>query len=162
MTDYLFWRHAEAEDMSPSGQDADRALTRRGRKDAAKMAKWLNDYLPANAVVLCSPALRCQQTLAALAEYRKIHAETVDYLSLNGSVAQTLSALESYSNASAVLLVGHQPNLGYLIARLLQMQSGSCVVKKGALWWLRQRTLSDEATTARQTYLFNVQHPDYL
>ncbi|HSG92153.1 MAG TPA: histidine phosphatase family protein, partial [Methylotenera sp.] len=65
MKDLILWRHAEAEDISATGKDTDRVLTKRGRKDAAKMAKWLVKHLPADTVVLCSPALRCQQTAAA-------------------------------------------------------------------------------------------------
>lgn len=39
MANLILWRHAEAEAESVSGADADRALTKRGRKDAARMAK---------------------------------------------------------------------------------------------------------------------------
>ena len=56
MANLILWRHAEAEDLSLTGADSDRALTKRGRKDAAKMAKWLHQHLPANTEVLSSPA----------------------------------------------------------------------------------------------------------
>lgn len=38
MANLILWRHADAEILSVNGNDIDRALTKRGRKDAAKMA----------------------------------------------------------------------------------------------------------------------------
>jgi hypothetical protein len=38
------------------------------------------------------------------------------------------------------------------------MNEATCIVKKGAVWWLRQKIVDG----AQQTYLFTVQHPDYL
>lgn len=162
MTDLLFWRHAEAEDFSISGLDADRELTRKGSKDAARMAKWLAEHLPEKTTLLVSPAVRCQQTAAALNKLKPFELKTADFLATESTVPRIAHALASYQNAKTLLLVGHQPNLGYLIASYLGMPAGGCVVKKGAVWWLRQRVLSDEATSALQSYLLTVQHPDYL
>ena len=61
--DLILWRHADAED---GHDDAQRALTPKGRKQAARMAHWLGQHLPRDFVVLASPALRTQQTAAAL------------------------------------------------------------------------------------------------
>ena len=61
-------------------------------------------------------------------------------------------------SSRTILIIGHQPNLGLLIARLLKMENEACVVKKGAVWWLRQRHVDDTV----QTYLFTVQHPDFV
>ena len=44
--DLILWRHTEAEDALP---DATRELTGRGRKQAARMADWLNPGLPRRA-----------------------------------------------------------------------------------------------------------------
>lgn len=162
MKDLIFWRHAEAEDFSVSGLDADRELTRKGRKDAAKMAKWLAEHLPEKTIVLVSPAVRCQQTVAALNQLKQYALHTVDFMAADSTVPRIAQALEAYQNAKTILLVGHQPNLGYLIASHLAMPTGGCVIKKGSVWWLRQRLLSDEATSAVQTYLLTIQHPDYL
>jgi phosphohistidine phosphatase len=57
------------------------------------------------------------------------------------------------------LIIGHQPNLGVLIANLLGMKDSALVVKKGAVWWLRQRYLPNVTGGATQTYLYTVQHP---
>lgn len=159
MANLILWRHAEAEGSSDSGLDADRVLTKAGRKDAAKMAKWLNEYLPANTEILCSPAKRCIETASALNETVKKsprEIKVVDFLSVDHSVESIARNLTNEDSTQTILVVGHQPNLGLLISKLLGMQD-SAVVKKGAVWWLRQRYVNG----ALQTYLFTVQHPDY-
>ena len=45
--DLILWRHADAADESPSGDDLERPLTARGERQAARMATWLNQHLPA-------------------------------------------------------------------------------------------------------------------
>ena len=57
-----------------------------------------------------------------------------------------------------VLLVGHQPALGALIAQLLNMPDEACTVRKGAVWWLRCR-LREGLT---QTVLMSVTSPEKL
>jgi len=57
-----------------------------------------------------------------------------------------------------VLIVGHQPVLGQTIAQLLGFQSQECAVRKGAVWWLRQRQRLDES----QTVLMAVQSPEFI
>lgn len=155
MTDLIIWRHAEAEDISTSGKDTDRALTARGRKDAAKMAKWLDNNLPADTLILCSPAKRCQETAAALSALNKYKIKTEDFLSVESNVERIAFALPSYYSAKALLLVGHQPNLGLLIVKLLGMHESACVVKKCSVWWVRQRTDGD----AKSYYIYGVQQP---
>lgn len=140
MNDLIFWRHAEAEDFSPSGLDTDRVLTKRGHQDAAKMAKWINKRLPSGTVALISPAQRCQQTVAALLAYSDIPVRTEEFLSINSSAQRIVRELANQPNAKALLVVGHQPNLGLLIAHYLGMPDHALSVKKGAVWWLRKRS----------------------
>lgn len=161
MANLILWRHAEAEVASASGKDADRALTKRGRKDAAKMAAWLNEFMPANTELICSPARRCLETAEALHKLNGIDIKVDEFLSVFGTVDRIAKEVINADSSQTILLVGHQPNLGWLIARLLGMNENACVVKKGAVWWLRQRLTDDAQKNALQTYLFTVQHPDY-
>ena len=76
--DLILWRHAEAKDLEAGQGDEDdmkRALTSRGEKQAARMAKWLDRQLPDATRVLVSPALRCEQTALALSRKYKIKPE---------------------------------------------------------------------------------------
>lgn len=158
MMNLILWRHAEAEAESASGKDADRILTRRGRKDADKMAKWLNRHLPADTVVLASPASRCLQTAAALHDLNHMEIKVADFLSVNSTVERIAKAIANMRGTETVLIVGHQPNLGLLIAMMLGLdQTSCCEVKKGAVWWLRQRTF-DETQGYR---IHTVQLPKY-
>lgn len=158
--DIIIWRHAEAEANSVNGRDADRVLTKGGRKDAARMAEWLKKHLPADSIVVASPALRCQETAAALHNISHLEVKTADFLSVNSNVERIRKELASFSGAKAVLLVGHQPNLGWLVAKLAGLPDSACSVKKCAVWWLRQRMGQDG--TVLHTYLLTVQHPDFL
>ena len=126
----LLWRHAEAEDGFP---DALRRLTPRGEQQAQRMAAWIKTHAPKNLRIVASPANRCQQTAAALG----LPFETDHRLSTAGNVDDLLAAA-GWPNASAhkaVLIVGHQPTLGRVAARLLSGQEAEWGVRKGTLWW---------------------------
>lgn len=135
----ILWRHAEAEDGL---NDLARELTPKGRKQAAKMAEWLNARLSRECRILSSPAARAQQTAQAL--NRKI--ETVPRLAPGASVQAILKAAGWPGNDEDwVLIAGHQPDLGAVAAFLLGAQ-GSLPVKKAAAWWFssRGRSAGDE------------------
>ena len=51
--DLIVWRHAEAQEAQPGEDDLQRALTPRGRKQAERMAAWLDAQLPQGTRVLC-------------------------------------------------------------------------------------------------------------
>ena len=91
MANLILWRHADAEDDSATGLDADRALSKQGRKDARRMADWLDQFLPQNTTILSSPAKRCLETVAALPQLNpnktKRQVQVVDYLSIDNTVA---------------------------------------------------------------------------
>lgn len=169
MANLILWRHAEAEVESVSGKDTDRVLTKRGRKDALKMATWLQQHLPENAEVLSSPARRCLETAAALQCVDTAHktkrqqqsamlkVSVCDFLSIDSSVETIAKNLINLGEDKTLLVVGHQPNLGLLIAKFLGMKEHACSVKKGSVWWLRQQLVNG----ALQTSLFTVQLPRY-
>lgn len=131
--DLILWRHAEALDTVP---DASRKLSSRGEKQARQMAAWLKPRLPRQTRILASPATRCQQTVQALG----LEFETSRLLSTDASVADLIAATEWPTAGGAVLVVGHQPTLGRLAALLLSGQEAEWTVKKGAVWWINNRS----------------------
>ena len=140
----ILWRHAEAEDIAAS--DLARPLTTRGRKQAQNVARWLRARLPDDAVILASPAARTIQTAEALTDQYRVVRE----LAPDASVEEVLTAVgwpEGLS--STVVVVGHQPTLGEVAARLLSggTDSRSWAVKKAGVLWLasRERNGGDEA-----------------
>ena len=150
--DLIFWRHAEAEDERDGLADVDRPLTARGEKQAARVGAWLDRNLPEGTRVLCSPALRCQQTVLPLG--RKF--ELRDELAQGSDAAAHLEVAQWPAARHPVMLVGHQPALGESLAQLLRLPAGNCVIRKGAVWWLRTR----ERDGHEQTLVWAVQSPE--
>ena len=144
--DLIFWRHADTEINSPSGLDADRRLTEKGWRDAHNSASWLSQQLPTDVQVFCSPILRCQQTVSALKSLRpEVMIYTADYLSTQADVHALLAHIRQMTALECVMFVGHQPNLGVTIAKLVG-NSRQCDVQKNAIWWLRSKTFKPNAT----------------
>ena len=132
--DLILWRHAEAEDDAPGGDDLQRALTSRGEKQAARMAAWLDRQIVDGLKILCSPALRCEQTVLPLGRKYKVSEEVAP-----GTTAQKILYAAQWPHAKQpVLVVGHQPVLGETAALLLGQKEGVSI-KKGAAWWFRWR-----------------------
>ncbi len=152
--DLILWRHAEAEEAAEGGDDLERALTSRGEKQAVRMAGWLDRQLPEGLRVLASPAKRTEQTARALGRKFKLRAELLP----GGSPAELLELVQWPRSRGAVLVVGHQPMLGQVVAQLLALQAADCAIRKGAVWWLRHRQRLD----AEETVLMAVQSPEFL
>ena len=132
----VLWRHAEAADTEP---DFDRELTRRGRRQAAKVARWLGKRLPADARILVSPAARAQQTALALTD----EFETDERLSVGADAPSVLAALDYPPLARVTVVVGHQPTLGLVASYLLLGAPVDWAIGKGGLVWLRKRADDD-------------------
>lgn len=134
--DIILWRHAEAEDAPFGGSDAARALTPRGHKQAAKMAAWLRDRLPGDRRILASPAVRTQQTVAAL----ELPFTTAKALAVRTAPELVLAEAGWPRAGGTVLIVGHQPTLGRVATMLLFNQDSDWSIKKGAIVWVSART----------------------
>jgi phosphohistidine phosphatase len=152
--DLIFWRHAEAFEPLEGQDDLSRTLTPRGEKQAKRMAVWLDRQLPVGVRVLVSPAQRTLQTAMALDRKYKVR----DELAPDSEPDQVLLAAGWPDAKMPVLIVGHQPTLGQIIATLMGLTEQDCAVPKGAVWWLRSR-LRDGV---RQTVVVTVQTPDLL
>ena len=63
----LLWRHAKSSWGDPSLEDSDRPLNTRGRKAAQAMAPVIASHQPQ--YILCSPAARTLETMAALQDH---------------------------------------------------------------------------------------------
>jgi phosphohistidine phosphatase len=147
----ILWRHADAEEGVP---DLDRNLTGKGRKQAARVAEWLQQRLPSKFVLLSSPARRATQTAEALRpEFR-----VLDRLAPGASAAHIIEASGWPRRRGVVVLVGHQPDLGRAAATLLAGTGTDWSIKKGGLWWLVHRLRERQA----QTVVRSVIAPDLV
>ncbi|MFO1206064.1 MAG: histidine phosphatase family protein [Burkholderiales bacterium] len=147
----ILWRHAEAEDAVP---DSGRKLTAKGSKQAEKVGAWLAERLPDDARILVSPAARAQQTAAAL----KRRFETVAAVGLAASAESILDAAGWPDQGGTVVIIGHQPTLGEVAARLLPGKVSSWGIRKGALWWFTRR----DRAAGSETLLRAVIGPDLV
>jgi phosphohistidine phosphatase len=148
----ILWRHADAEDANPGG-DAARRLTRKGVKQAERMARWLLPRLEGQWRVVASPAVRALETVAALA----LPHEVRDTLS-TAADAQSVLAEAGWPEGGQVIVVGHQPTLGHVAALLLGGESGEVSVRKGAILWFSTRSRDGR----RETVLKAVLDPEML
>ena len=129
----ILWRHADAE---PGVDDLERKLTAKGRRQAARMAQWLHEHLPARFTVVSSPAKRALQTAEAL----EVSVKTLDLLAPDGSADEILKAVNWPNRAGEVVIaVGHQPTLGRTVSRILGHEA-DLSIQKGAIWWIEART----------------------
>ena len=136
LSQLILWRHAHAEEGLV---DSARQLTPRGRKQASRMAHWLDARLPKKYRLIVSPAERAQQTAAALG--KKFQTEPA--LSVGASASQILKSIllksiNSPESNGITILVGHQPTLGNLAALLVTGREEPWNIRKGAIWWLQQ------------------------
>ena len=161
--DLIFWRHAQAHDLSvdvasnaPDWREADlaRALTPKGQRQAQHMAQWLNRQLPDTVQIVCSPAVRALATAQAVG--RQVMVDT--RLSPTSHLRDLLEVVPWRADDACTVVVGHQPTLGQAIAHLIGLQTGDCSVRKGAIWWLRLRMRAG----VRETVVVSVQAPDLL
>lgn len=128
----ILWRHADAE---ADADDLERKLTAKGRRQATRIAEWLQEHLPARYAVYSSPAKRALQTAEAL----DVPVTTLEALAPDTSAADILKAVD-WPNRSdeVVIVVGHQPTLGRAISRILG-HNGDLSIQKGAVWWIESR-----------------------
>ena len=130
--DLILWRHADAEHGRP---DLQRELTGTGRKQAARVAEWLQAHLPKGFQVISSPAARARQTAEALARDFRID----NTLAPGASVQAILKAAGWPHGSGTVVLVGHQPDFGEAIAYLVSGREGGWLLDKASFWWLAEQ-----------------------
>lgn len=148
----ILWRHADAEDAGPAG-DLSRRLTKKGRKQAELMARWLDARMVGNWRVLVSPAQRALET----AEPLEREHEVSEAVSTSASPSDVLHAA-GWPAGERVLVVGHQPTLGEVAALLLGGEPGEVSVRKGSILWFATR----ERGTAAETVLKAALDPEMI
>jgi len=113
-------RHAEAEELSPTGRDADRRLTDAGRKRMKAVARAIARMEPEYDAILVSPLVRSRQSAEPVAEACGFRGELTESRSLlPGADPEEVLRELAHLGAENILLVGHQPHLGRLLGRLV-------------------------------------------
>jgi len=128
-------RHGLAEERGDAWpDDAKRPLTEDGMSRMRKAARGLDRLGVALDVVLTSPLVRTRQTAEIVAAGLESRPSIVNVESLtpDGSVAAVLADLEKQARKTRIGIVGHEPGIGELAARLIGSRH-AIEFKKGAV-----------------------------
>lgn len=106
-------RHGEAESVSGSVADFDRALTTKGRNDIIKLAHTLNAMQLIPSQIVASPLVRAQQTAEILATELKIRSVIPDDSFVSESSTDEIfsAILRQEKDVQNLLCVGHEPSI---------------------------------------------------
>jgi phosphohistidine phosphatase len=104
-------RHAKAVRPEPGLGDFDRGLEPRGRVEAARAARLLNDLHLAPDLVLLSPSLRTRETWAEMADLLPAGAVELDCELYDAACGTLLDRIAAHARADTLMIVGHNPGL---------------------------------------------------
>lgn len=130
----LVMRHADAVDGT--GSDFDRALSAKGRKQAAKMGDWLRGIGAAPGLVISSPLVRARQTADVVSGCfdGALSVRVDERLSCGMGVDDAAGVVSEFGDlAGVLLLVGHAPDLGILVSHLIGASEGGVEMRKAAV-----------------------------
>lgn len=121
-------RHAKSGWDDPVERDFDRPLNGKGRRAAVRMGRYMRDEELGFDLVVASPALRVQQTIAGVEDgYGKPLAPVYDRRIYMASAATLLDLIQGLDDSrERVLLVGHNPGLEDLVLMLVPESEGGC------------------------------------
>jgi phosphohistidine phosphatase len=158
--DLYLVRHGVAFDPDPIQwpDDKDRPLTADGEKRFRRAARGLRELVPSVSVVLSSPWARAWRTAEILAKQAGWPVPVAcEALESGRSPAELLQALQPYIAASAVALVGHEPNMHELAAYLLTGDTSHVQLefRKGGVAYLELGEGSPRPGAARLVWLLS-------
>lgn len=130
---YLF-RHGAAENVQPGHSDAERRLTDEGRKKTLEVVKLARRGGLEAPLVVSSPYIRALETARiAMKELGVSDLTQTSALVPHGGPEAVWSELRDHRDAPAVLLAGHEPLMGRLVAYLLNSPALQVEMKKSAM-----------------------------
>jgi phosphohistidine phosphatase len=128
-----FLRHGAAAQRGEwEGDDALRPLTDAGREDVARMAGLLARLAPPIHAVVTSPYLRASETAEIVAQHLDLQDKVVqdERLEPGFDAGRLAKVIKKFSEANALVLVGHEPDFSTTIGELT---GGRVVMKKGGM-----------------------------
>jgi len=148
-------RHAEAVEGSETMQDEWRYLTEKGRSVAENTSSSIARIGRKPRLTVTSPLTRAVQTAEIAAEKacRKNVVVASELLLPGADISELITYLKGCSDAKRVMVVGHEPQLGSLVATLLGREDVEVSLKKGACVALELDPDKDEKTADFLWYL---------
>ena len=124
----LVLRHAQTEDIRPGSRDSERRLTPEGERDAQQVGDYLREHGILIDEVLCSSAVRAQQTLQFLQLDDQLdpdHVEIADRFYNAGGDTLMTAIRELPDDCRVALLIGHAPGAPGLVHELTDAATSS-------------------------------------
>jgi phosphohistidine phosphatase len=121
MKTLLVLRHAKSSWKEAGLDDHERSLNKRGRRDAPRMGKLVREHGLTPDVIISSDAVRARLTAEAVAETSRYTGEIrFEGALYAASPADILAVLRTVGGrtAATVMVVGHNPGMEELVARL--------------------------------------------
>jgi phosphohistidine phosphatase len=126
-------RHADAD--TRAARDDDRRLSEKGINQAKRVGRFCRaqEIIPER--ILTSPVIRARETADLFAaEIGGVSVELAPFLACGMEPERALRELKAWENVESVMIVGHEPDFGLLITRLLGLgENGRIRVRKASL-----------------------------
>jgi phosphohistidine phosphatase len=132
----ILLRHGIAVPRGTAGYpNDDRPLTPEGIKKMTRAAHGIAGFLADVDLILTSPMKRAEETARIVAaalglEHRIVQSK---YLAPGESLDQLIRFLAEQKECSSIMVVGHEPDLGYLASALIGSAKPVFDFKKGAI-----------------------------
>lgn len=114
-------RHADAD--TEAARDDDRRLSKKGREQAAEVARFCKKHALLPSLVLSSPLPRAHETAQPVAAALKVEIVIAPWLSSGMMPTTGLEELKAYRSHPCIMITGHEPDLSALIAHLTGLPS---------------------------------------
>lgn len=125
-------RHAEA--VPAAAIDAARRLSGKGEAQAERAGKFCARHGLQPEIILTSPVLRARQTAERVSsELQGAELVEVPWAACGMPPGRAIEQLGGYAKFSSVMLVGHEPDLGWLAATLLGVPDPAALHVRKAL-----------------------------
>ena len=138
--DLYILRHGKAGQVSEKAGDSNRKLTKAGRSEIRKVARWMKKKnLPINAVAT-SPLARASETAGIVAKSLDLKdgLEVWDELAPGGDPDTICYHASQAGNDASVILVGHEPDVSDLVGRIITGGgTASLFIAKGGMAKIR-------------------------
>lgn len=128
-------RHAEAVVANGDLPDEWRYLTEKGIRSAMSVSQELANCGRKPRLIISSPLVRAVQTAQIAAAYavRKCEVIVSGLLQADSDIGELQEFIRSRASAKRILVVGHEPHLGSLVAGLLQKEDTFMLKKCGCV-----------------------------
>ncbi len=112
-------RHAKSSWAVPGARDFDRELNDKGFEDLQKVTKLIQSESISPELILCSSAIRTQQTLDAILKGFK-NQPRIEYTEklYSSGLSEYIEIINSIKNAQSIMIIGHNPMCGSLATAL--------------------------------------------